>query len=785
MDAVEKKFSSLSIKDLLDAREAYHVHLAHLDGVYATAVGRYLIRDGEPRNAGAGRKAPREPRRLDNSSVQDWSWPCILVFVERWKDKDKFKDEAARNLVPPRLYLPDGRVVPTCVVEVDPDSSVPDLPPRPQYNSDLMGGGYPVSAEVQGKTHVGSIGCLVTDGDSVYALTNRHVTGEPGRAIFAAHKQDGARVGVSYKHQLGKKKFAAVYPGWPGEHVYANLDAGLIRIDSVLGWTAQVYGMGEIDTLLDLSVDSFSLDLIGCPVSAFGAVSGPMAGRIVALFYRYKTVGGYEYVSDFAIGPRDARSAVNNFPGDSGTLWFMDPDPAAGTAPPRNAAGAPRRRPFAMEWGGQVLLAPGAMHSTQLALATCLSTVCRELDVELICDWNTGHTEYWGEWGHTKIGAYACELIDASYSKLAAAMTANADNIGLPDSALAKWTAKTGSDGFAPLADVADLVWRNTRKLDESNHFADMDKPGPDGRTLLDISAKKEDVTPENWNKYYAGIGEDRRGALPFRVWQMFDEMVTYAAAGDELRFVTAGGLMAHYVGDAGQPLHVSQYHHGRDMTNAAQKKVHSVYETNMIGRFGKELIPLIADASIDDVAPLAAPGAKATGQDAAFAMTELMRRTVERLPPLDIVDLFNANAGKGQAEAMWKAFQKQTAQCMKDSAATLARIWEAAWDAGGKPNFAGTKFDYADMEKLYRLKCFVPSYRLDQVSTGAGGKLALPDCVEGSGGDSGNGGGSGSGKPKKPNKPKKKTVPAKGKSKKTKKAAKKAVKKKARRPRR
>ena len=47
LDSNKHDFSSLSIKDLLDAREAYHVHLAHLKEVYATAIGRYLIRKSD------------------------------------------------------------------------------------------------------------------------------------------------------------------------------------------------------------------------------------------------------------------------------------------------------------------------------------------------------------------------------------------------------------------------------------------------------------------------------------------------------------------------------------------------------------------------------------------------------------------------------------------------------------------------------------------------------------------------------------------------------------------
>ena len=42
-----REFTSLSLRDLLDARDAYHVHLSHLENVVATAVGRYLFRDGD------------------------------------------------------------------------------------------------------------------------------------------------------------------------------------------------------------------------------------------------------------------------------------------------------------------------------------------------------------------------------------------------------------------------------------------------------------------------------------------------------------------------------------------------------------------------------------------------------------------------------------------------------------------------------------------------------------------------------------------------------------------
>ena len=82
-------FNALSLRDLIEARDHYHVHLANLETVVGTAVGRYRIRrhdknfhdaalNLEPASAALG------PRTLDNSGIAPWSWPCVLVFVSKW-----------------------------------------------------------------------------------------------------------------------------------------------------------------------------------------------------------------------------------------------------------------------------------------------------------------------------------------------------------------------------------------------------------------------------------------------------------------------------------------------------------------------------------------------------------------------------------------------------------------------------------------------------------------------------------------------------------------------------
>ena len=99
-----------------------------------------------------------------------------------------------------------------------------------------------------------------------------------------------------------------------------------------------------------------------------------------------------------------------------------------------------------------------------------------------------------------------------------------------------------GEADFVPLADVPDFYWKHgkqgaSRGSEGPNHFADMDQPGPGGQTLLDMSAQPEGIDPDRWNQFYDQVTDlltgdpvaaEHRGLLPFRVWQIFDAMVTF-----------------------------------------------------------------------------------------------------------------------------------------------------------------------------------------------------------------------------------------------------------------
>jgi hypothetical protein len=689
-------FTSLSVRDLLEAREHYHVHLANLDNVIGTAVSRYRIRHSDPDydnpRAHKNQDDPT-PRTLTNSGVRPWSWPCILVLVSHWETRAGLSGRPAQ-FVPPRLYLPDGRVVPTCVVLAPLDPAGPPPVQQLSFPSGLTGGGYPILTDDQGQTRVGSIGCLVTDGSYTYALTGEHVVADPGTPAFTLQSGRRVRIAASHRKAVRKVVLESIYPGWPGLRSMINVDAGLFRIEDVSQWTSQVFGIGTMGELIDLNVDTMTLDLIGCPVRANGGASGPLQGEIQALFYRYHSVGGFDYVAELLIGPRRDGAPVVTHPGDSGTVWFWDADhdetqsttrPRAPRPSPPPGSRTPELRPLGVQWGGQTFLDAGGA-PTQFALASCLSTVCQQLDVELVRSWAIGHSLYWGKVGHYKVATTACLL--ASNALLAQLLTANLGNISVSDQNIVAGQLPTGSTThFVALADVADLVWRTTRPKDEANHFADMDQPGgPNGTgpTLLDLwQQQPASRTPKAWTAFYDGLPDpplDRhRGALPFRVKEMYGAMVDAVRQGNTTDYIAVAGLMAHYVGDACQPLHVSRFHHGHP-DHPEENAVHSDYETKMLDRFAPDVVAKVNTAVGGRHVSQLISGADA----AANLVVDLMRRTIERLDPEVVVNTWIDTKGSHHIADLWAALGDDTAASMAEGALALATLWQSAWAEGG-----------------------------------------------------------------------------------------------------
>lgn len=750
-------YDQLSVRDLLDARDQYHIHLMRHTNVMATAIGRYRIRvmDSWPTEDGLGKVHGKHPRTLGNSEIRYYSWPAILVFVEQWEDP---KALAPGELVPKTLYLPDGRNVPVCVIEAPKEILNETRANKTLYPVNNIGGGWPVIVESQGRRYAATIACLVSDGHTVYALTNRHVAGEAGEIVYSRLGGKQQRIGLSSAKHLTRAPFATHYPGWPGRDVYVNLDVGLIEIDNLDNWTAEVRNVGQMGKMVDLSVNNISLALIGSKVRGTGAASGEMKGEIAALFYRYKTNGGFEYVADVLIGPRPIKASTRDtpepsfatHPGDSGTLWLLEPvEPGDQPSARDKGKRASEFLPLAMQWGRNMLYSAGSARPQSYALATLLSRVCAELDVDPVRNWNLDQPDTWSAIGHFSIAARAQVALSNRLPKLVELMANNADIISHGDAAILKGEfAGMGSADFVPLADVPDFYWKPriakqgfARTFEGPNHFADMDQPDDNGKTLLDLCKDADFIDPQKWDIFYdsivdlatdEAISAKHRGLLPFRVWQTFDAMVEFSAAGREAEFVCAAGTLTHYIGDACQPLHISYLHDGDPlrMVEYTFKRgeregeienrpfgsgVHKGYEDDMISAFRKDVLDGLKATPKTTAAEMIG-----SGFEAAKLTIAMMRETFTSIPPMAIVNAFGNFEGKpkARAEYLWKKFGKKTIKNMQGGAHLLALLWESAWIAGnGELNVSSTNSLSQDeaMEICAKLD-FIPSVSIDRI---------------------------------------------------------------------
>ncbi len=761
----ERDYSSLSVKDLLEARDHYHWHLTHMRNVVGTAIGLYFVRADDPwpsrkRSVRDMREAKtstvKPPRTFVNSEIRDYSWPCVLVLVDAWmyepdqagaKKKQKLKPG---DIVPKILYLPDGRTIPVCVIKVERTEPDRDLLPSWTWPRSTIGGGFPLISSTQGRDNIASVGTLVTDGHTNYALTSRHVAGPEGHPVSTILGGRRVRVGRSSGLQLSRLPFSQVYPEYPGRRTFATLDAGLIRVRRVDQWSSQIYGLPPSGELADLSELTIGTRLIDSQVLAYGAASGLLRGKVAALFYRHRSRGGYDDVTDFLIAP--LKGSPSSQPGDSGTVWHLvQKDHDDLETPPR---------PLALQWGGQRFSGTSAADPSgyNFALAASLTSVLRLLDLELVVEHNTAAQPFWGKTGHYSIASMACQAVTTP--ALETLFATNIDRIGFALADLDPREIDTvtkeakRAKAFIPLADVADLVWKNTARSvpggrdpsphigpEHPVHYADIDVPGPDGRTLRELCLDdNRRVDVEYWQEFYDALGHTsskERGLLPFRVWQFFDAMVDAVHDRDPTTYVCAAGLLAHYVGDACQPLHGSQYADGLGDPDKTGAGIHSAYETAMVDHRGTEVVAGITDALAAKVLPK--PRQVRTGRGAATAVVRLMDRAAGRVDPETLVLAYAATqvgrttkgptSNRTVTTALWEQFGTGTVLNMTDGALTLAMIWDAAWNVGGGNDRTGwdlSAVDRAQLQALYEDTGFVESLDLDHI--GAVLKHEYPD---------------------------------------------------------
>ena len=177
-------------------------------------------------------------------------------------------------MVPTTLYLPDGRTVPVCVVQVDPAEPDRDLLPGLELARARDRRRVPADHAQPGRGARGQRRHPGHRRAHRLRADRRHVGGPAGTRSAPGCVAARSRSASPAAQQLTRLPFTDVYPDLVGHRTYLTLDAGLVEVDELADWSSQIYGLPPAGPLADLSERNMGTRLINAEVIAYGAASG-------------------------------------------------------------------------------------------------------------------------------------------------------------------------------------------------------------------------------------------------------------------------------------------------------------------------------------------------------------------------------------------------------------------------------------------------------------------------------------------------------------------------------
>jgi hypothetical protein len=269
----------------------------------------------------------------------------------------------------------------------------------------------------------------------------------------------------------------------------------------------------------------------------------------------------------------------------------------------------------------------------------------------------------WGFPGHRLVNAQATHTLPPPLAALFAANEA--------------WISEHAID--------PDLWVLSGREGELPNHFMNLDAFG--AYPFADIPLLEAD--------HLARFGEKavEQGRVPWRVADVYRDLVSAFAAQDEARVLERAAVLGHYVADAHVPLHAIVNYDGQ---LTGQKGVHARWESELVARFERQI-----ESRVE-------PSAAVRIDDPAAFVFDVLRESFVRSPdalvadretagPRDYADTPEDDRYDDGYYSRFYEREGDTVVARLDAAATaLGSLWLSAWEDAGRPTLdEGFRFPY------------------------------------------------------------------------------------------
>ena len=227
-------------------------------------------------------------------------------------------------------------------------------------------------------------------------------------------------------------------------------------------------------------------------------------------------------------------------------------------------------------------------------------------------------------------------------------------------------------------------LWRTAGKAGEDpNHFLDMDAFGAEPFDIPIVEA-------EHLAKH--GAAATSRGRLPWRMAEVYRELVDAFRGRDSARILAQAATLAHYVGDAHVPFHAILNYDGQ---LSGQNGLHARWESELFDRFERQLDaqvrPRAARAELDPVAL----GFEAL-RESYRASNPALDSDRESAGPLDFADTpQNDRYDDRYYSRLYEREGERLAGRLTQAAQRVASLWLGAWQEAGQPELPAFRFGY------------------------------------------------------------------------------------------